>query len=313
MIRMHYLSRLMPLALALVMLLSCCPVFRGAAEEGTRLAALNCGKADCLLLLTGGQAYLVDAGLEQTFPHLLAMLEEYGVTSLDGVFLTHCHKDHYGGLLLLAKSGIPVKCWYAPAIYDELPDGGHPAELAAAARGAQVTWLQAGDTVPTANGAFTVLGPVVTDTENENNNSLVMRFACDDGSILFAGDMKEEEEITLLERGLLTHCDILKCGHHGDGGATKKALLNAVTPKAALISTCTAEEPDTPSPKTLERLVKMGCSVTVTQNVRDAAEMTLRAGTVTVRDVAFSALPERTFIQLRFSFLISPRYRPIWP
>ena len=266
----------------------------GTAETDTRLICLNVGKADCLLLLSGEQAYLIDTGYEQTFPLLLSMLEEYHVTALDGVFLTHAHKDHYGGMKLLAASDIQVNAWYASAISFDLPKDGHPAEEAARIAGKEVIWLSRGDVISLDNGgSFTVLGPVKVNEENENNNSLVMRFECADGSILFTGDMKEEEEESLLAAGLLEHADLLKCGHHGDGGATKKALLGAVTPKAAVISTCTGEEPDTPSAKVLQRLNEAGCQVAVTQDAQDALECVLQDGNVTVIDVAFSALPPR--------------------
>ena len=277
-----------------LLLLAVHPLFPAAADEGTRLVALNAGKADCLLLLSGDQAFLIDTGLEQTWPLLKAMLEEYHVQSLDGVFLTHCHKDHYGSIMQLAASDIPVGRWYAPSIYHNLPDDMHPAQAAAGVRGESVEWLSAGDVIVLSNGAsFTVLGPVTENRENENNNSLVMRFACQDGSILLCGDMKSEEEAALLSRGSFTQCDILKCGHHGDGKATGEELLNAVRPKHALICTSSAEEPDTPSWNTVRRLEKAGCRITVTQDAEDAVEMTLLDGDVAVRSVAFAALPER--------------------
>ena len=82
----------------------------GVAEEapGTRLIALNIGKADCLLLLFDDQAYLIDGGWEQTYGTLHEALQRYGITRLNGVFLTHCDRDHYGGLLRLASDDIPV-------------------------------------------------------------------------------------------------------------------------------------------------------------------------------------------------------------
>ena len=94
----------------------------GAAEEmyGTHLIALNVGKADCLLLLFDDQAYLIDGGWEQTYGTLREALQRYGVTRLNGVFLTHCDRDHYGGLLRLAAEDIPVDAWYASSVYHSL-------------------------------------------------------------------------------------------------------------------------------------------------------------------------------------------------
>ena len=81
-----------------------------------KLLCLNIGKADCMLLLWQDQAYLIDGGYYQTWPALETALSQYQVTHLNGVFLTHCHKDHFGGLYALAASDVPVDAWYAPAL-----------------------------------------------------------------------------------------------------------------------------------------------------------------------------------------------------
>lgn len=264
------------------------------ADESVRLICLNIGKADCMLLLCGEDAYLIDAGYEQTYPALEKMLAHYGVTALQGVFLTHCHTDHYGGLEQLAKSTIPVAHWYAAEIcYDVKPEK-HPLVRAAALRGQKAEFLKSGDTVTAGEGAvFSVLGPVETNTENENNNSLVMRFSSPQGSILLCGDMKEDEEITLLSRGLINDCDVLKVGHHGDGSAAKKALLRVVRSKIALILTDTREEKDTPASSTLSRLSQAGCKVYVSQDMSDGMEVTLRNGEAAVSDLTWQDTPAR--------------------
>lgn len=265
-----------------------------ADGENVRLICLNIGKADCMLLLWEEKAFLIDTGYEQNFPALLSMLDQYRVSHLNGVFLTHCHQDHQGGLQLLAESNIPVDAWYAAEIYyDEKPEK-HAAALAAGIRGESVIWLQSEDVIPAGNNAFfKVLGPVTQNTENENNNSLVLRFSSPHGSILLAGDMKEEEEKELQNRGLLDASTVLKVGHHGDSGATKKGFLSVVKPKAALISTNTQEESDTPAESTLTRLYQAGCQVYVTQDAHDALEATLENGQVTVRDISWENVPER--------------------
>ena len=91
-----------------LMLLTLLPLCAGCAASdegaGTQLIALNIGKADCLLLQTQGKAYLIDTGWERTSAAMLELLRRSGVTHLDGVFLSHCDRDHYGGLQALAQS-----------------------------------------------------------------------------------------------------------------------------------------------------------------------------------------------------------------
>ena len=157
-------------------------------ESEVRFTCLNIGKGDCMLLQWEDQAYLIDAGYSQTWKALETALAQCGVTHLNGVFLTHCHKDHVGGVYGLAQSDVTVDAWYAPALYYTMNADVHPAQWAAEYQGKTVTWLRAGDVVGAGEGyTFTVLGPLSVNQDNENNNSLVMRFASPAGSILLAG------------------------------------------------------------------------------------------------------------------------------
>ena len=202
----------------------------------------------CLLLLFDDQAYLIDGGWEQTYGTLHEALQRYGITRLNGVFLTHCDRDHYGGLLRLASDDIPVDAWYAASIYHDIPSSGHPLVDAAATRSESVRWLNAGDVLELGStGTLTVLGPLTKNIENENNNSLVFSVETADGFLLFTGDMKLEEEAELLTAGLISGADVLKVPFHGDNTASSESFVQAVMPQIALICTSTREEPDTPA------------------------------------------------------------------
>ncbi len=286
--------RRMTLPLVLMLLLCLALPATASGEEGVTLVCLNVGKADCLLLTTGDKAFLIDTGYDYTYPALEAMLKHYGVSRLDGVFLTHCHEDHEGGLDALSKSDLEIGAWYAPAIYTGVSDSKHPAVLAAQNRNDTVTFLSQGNVVDAGGGAaFTVLGPLSEDSENENNNSLVMRFDSPHGSILLTGDMKADEEAELLYAKLIAPADVLKVGHHGDSGATTASLLTAVSPKIALISTRNAEETDTPAPSTLYRLKQAGAQTYVTEDTDSAIEVTLRDGEATAKYAAWEELPAK--------------------
>ena len=266
---------------------------RSQGDDGeVKLLCLNIGKADCMLLMWEDQAYLIDAGYAQTYAALETALKQNGVTYLSGVFLTHCHEDHDGGLYALAMNDVQVDAWYAPSIYYELDAEGHSAQIAAALRGQEVTWLNAGDVINAGKGcSFTVLGPLTVNEDNENNNSLVMRFASPEGSILFGGDMKEEEEYELLAANAFTASDVLKVGHHGDNKTATAAMLNVVRPQVSLIMTNSQEEPDTPASSTIKRLNAVGSAVYVSQDAHDAMLVTLKDGGVTVEDVLWEGVP----------------------
>lgn len=288
-------NRLFVLLMILCGLIPCATAGSGAAQKNAvKLYCLNIGKADCMLLLCGDKTYLIDSGYEHSFPALKTALSQLNITHLDGVFLSHCHQDHAGGLLQLFESDLAIDKIYAADIYYDVKENKHPAVLAAKERNMKVHFLRQGDIVTIdEDTSFTVLGPVHRDEENENNNSLVMRFASPHGSILFAGDMKLEEESDLLERNLFSPCDVLKCGHHGDDKATSTALIRALRPQCAVILTDSREEKDTPSMDTLNRLRSYKVTPYVSQDSQDALCLTLFNGDVQVEDVAWPSIPKR--------------------
>lgn len=78
------------------------------------------------------------------------------------------------------------------------------------------------------------------DFDNQNNHSLITRIDFGTSSFLFMGDA-EEAGIELLVSyygklpGGLLDVDVLQVGHHGSQNATTQELLDAVTPRIAVI------------------------------------------------------------------------------
>ena len=269
--------------LATLLFLAAVPARAENTENGVQMVVLSVGKGDCILLKLGSACYLVDTGFKRTADQMMAMLAHEGVSRLNGVFLTHNHKDHYGGLKTLSKSNIPIDAFYTSAYCVDGINGDHPAVDAAARRGMTVQLLKSGDKVPVSDDVcFEVLGPTKLSNDNENNNSLVMRLTTPDGSILLTGDMKHEEEYQLISQSLLSAADVLKVAFHGDNTSTSTSFLDIVKPRAAIISTSSQEEPDTPAKDTLRRLASIGCPVYVTQNAVSAIRVTLSGGAITV-------------------------------
>lgn len=249
------------------------------AEGEVALTAISVGKGDALLLEIGAQRYLIDTGRPWAWGRLSSAFSELGVTRLDAVILTHTDKDHAGGLSLLAQSGIDVDAWYAASIYaSPKKEEKHPMVLAAALCGQQVQFLEAGDAIPCDVGTISVLAPLELDSENENNNSLVLFVDTEEGALLLTGDMELEEEAQLLASGADVDADVLKVPHHGEDDATGQALARAVSPKLAVICTDSGEEPDTPDPKVLATLEAVGAAVAVTQDAEMAVRVTLTDG-----------------------------------
>ena len=265
--------RLLTAAIILPMLL---PVLlpAPAACEGEAvplsLLAINVRKADALLLRSGESAYLIDTGTEDSFEKLYSVLKQEGITRLTGVIVTHTDKDHSGGLEQLVDSDIEIGNVYASAYFKKKKISKHPAVKALQGTGTEVIFLSGGDE----------LGPLEKDEDKENNNSLVLLAEGGGGSMLLAGDMEFPEEDSLLAAGVISHADVIKIANHGEDDATSNALINAVRPSLAVISTNTADEPDTPSKRVMALLKSWVIPVLVTQDTENGVLVTISDGEI---------------------------------
>lgn len=275
----RWMKTLLTLTCSLALLTSC------AAAE-TRALFINVRKADAALIEVSGRRYLVDTGHKDSLEHLQRVLETYGVSHVDGIFITHTDKDHVGGLKKLLKGGFKADMLYAPALHSEKSTEKHPVYEASEKYGVPLTWLNAGDVINAGDGAsFTVLGPLKKDPDKENNNSLVMHLVTPDGSILLTGDMELPEEADLLEAGLIPRADVLKVPNHGEEDATGRQFALTVQPKWAVISTNTIDEPDTPDEKVLRNLTQARASIAVTQNAEVGIQFILDNGKIDAQQI----------------------------
>ena len=262
----------------------------GSSGEGGQtggemtLLSINVRKADAHLLRCGDEIYLIDTGTKAEFESLYKVLQEQGITRLNGVILTHTHSDHAGGLKDLLQSDIRVDHVYASAFYTD-KDKKHPAVKAlkkADRDEEEVIWLKAGDTLPFGDGTLQVIGPLEPNEELENNNSLVLLASAGGGSLLLTGDMEFPEEASLIHAGAIPKVDVIKIGNHGEDDATSTDLIRAAEPSIAVISTNTQDEPDTPSPRVLRLLETWNVTVYQTQDTENGILLTFRDGEIRV-------------------------------
>ena len=234
-----------------------------AGEDVLRVLFINVGKADAILVQYGGATVLIDTGTEESAPNLLGALGFMGVEGLDGVALTHTHKDHIGGFPYLAAA-LPVKRVYGAVYSENKKKGGNRITEAAEEAEVPLTRLAVGDALPLGGGvAFEVIGPRVFNAEDDNDNSLILKLICNGRTLLFTGDMQVAEEETLLSAGVELSADVLKVGNHGNPDATGDAFGRAVAPSIAVIPTNTEEDEDSANPRVYAALP--GADVRVTQ------------------------------------------------
>lgn len=215
-------------------------------RNNAAMVFVDVGQGDCLHIRTpGGKNYLIDGGGAENFnvgkKTLLPYLLNNGVTRLDGAFVTHLHRDHYGGIMELSRE-IPIDRLYtyegnrirAP---DVVRDTGFSEEA--------LIFLGRGDRIVLEDGIrIDVLYPprfdddtyrdMASEEADENRSSLLMRLSFHGISALMTGDLGKEGEEEIL-RSYLPPADILKVGHHGSRFSTSDDFLREVNPAAAVI------------------------------------------------------------------------------
>jgi competence protein ComEC len=197
--------------------------------SGLEVVFLNAGQADAAIVNVSGGAYAVDVGAGTAAADYFL---HYGI-SPGGVFLTHPHSDHAGGIdNVLALSGSSVL--YLPSGWDEVRADATLRDMEARARAAgwSVEYLAAGDTITLSDGVTAE----VTNPErghapggaNSLSMALVVKYG--EGSVYFTGDLPLSNDAALLP-----DCDVLKVPHHGGKGYMSAASLELISPSAAII------------------------------------------------------------------------------
>lgn len=226
--------------------------------DATEVHFIDVGQGDAALLLSGGQAVLIDAGTAESASALVRYLDERGVRSLYAVIASHPHSDHIGGMAAVL-SAFPAEHFYMgpetqnTAAYEDMLD-------ALEAQGVQPAIPADGDTLRLDSGAtVTFLGPADdVSAENMNDRSLIALFSTGAEQVLFMGDAEAAAEQSLLAHHPELTCDILKVGHHGAATSSTPAFLSAIQPSVAVISCGVDNDYGHPSDQTLQNLSLAG-------------------------------------------------------
>lgn len=201
------------------------------------------GQGDATLVATpNGKYYMIDGGgLTRTgkpvaersvFPFLTAE----GISHIDGLFSTHMHLDHYGGLAALAGE----------CSVDTIYSCGGKASTAAArtldsvvsAERLPVRYLKCGDVLRLDDEVTAyILSPQIGRESPVNERSLVMKIVYRETSFLLLADIAAEtEELLVKQYGTFLQSDIVKVAHHGSRSSSSTAFIAETRPAFAVVS-----------------------------------------------------------------------------
>ena len=219
-------------------------------RDACRLTVLDVGQGQSLLLQSGSESLLIDCGGGSGEAASDAAAEELlsqNRFQLDGCAFTHFDADHMNGAgYLLGRVGTR---WLA------LP-GENPGLTDRAETAISVT---ADKEIPFGRGVLRLMP--YTGSNSGQENSMVILFESKSCVILVTGDLDLAGERRLLETHSLPKADLLVVGHHGSKNATSEELLQAVSPRAAVISVGKNNHYGHPTQEVLDRLQNAGCTV----------------------------------------------------
>jgi len=216
-----------------------------------------------------------DAGRSTIVPYLRS---RGGALAL--LVITHADADHAGGAATVLSSMRP------PAMTEPGFASGTDtyARALATARQLHTAWrrARAGDVIVVDGVTLRVLAPDsawMAAQQNPNSACVVVRLEYGGATMLLTGDADAAEERWLLDRSpALLGADLLKVSHHGSASGTSVEFLEAVAPRAALVSVAARNVYGHPIPAVMRRLIEHGATVLRTDQLGTIVARTDGAG-----------------------------------
>jgi competence protein ComEC len=259
------------LSAACLLIISFAPIRR---SDATRLTFVDVGQGDCTLVtLASGGTILIDGGgtHDNRFDIgrrvVAPFLWGQGVRRLDIVILSHPHPDHMNGLLFELAAFDIGQVW-THGFDRDLPGYDAFRRIIARRNITQRTVSAATPDVRIGTAVISVLHPaegfIATDGKAyaaENNRSLVVRIADENGAYLFTGDIGAPVEELLLQNRAAVKCNVLKVPHHGSKSSSSSAFLAAAGPAVAVVCVGDRNLYGHPAAEVLERYSRAGARI----------------------------------------------------
>ena len=233
-----------------------------ASESGgafLNVDIIDVGQGLSVLITTEDGALLYDGGPGDASSKVVSFIRQRGIASIDYVIASHYDEDHLNGVIG-AIHAFDVKNVIGPD-YTTDTNVYSSFRRAVEEEGPAFTYAEAGTAYQMGSALIQILMPLMPSYEDENDYSVVIKVTKDGRSVLLTGDCTSlgEGDMILAQEDLKS--DILVLGHHGSGGSTSQAFLDAVDPSIAVISCGVGNPYGHPDQFVMDRLSERGLSL----------------------------------------------------
>lgn len=238
-----------------------------AEHAQTEVHFIDVGQGDSTLVISQGEAMLIDSGDKDDSNKIEKYLEKQGATELRYLIATHPHADHIGEMseiidqFQVDKFIMPkVKADMTPTttIYEKMLKS-------IKAKGLKITQAKPME-FELGNCKVELFTPK-KDYDDLNNYSTLVKITDGENSFLITGDCETAEEKDILSQGYDVSAKVLKAGHHGSSTSSGVDFLNKVMPRYAVISCGKGNKYGHPHEETVTRLKKYASHLYVTADV----------------------------------------------
>ena len=235
--------------------------YSGEVSEEQRLSVhyIDVGQADSTLLISQGDAMLIDGGNAEDSSLIYSYLSDYNVKELDYVIATHPHEDHMGGLTAALEKA-KVGRIYLP---DAENDGAFYKKFIKKAqdKNIEMTYAQNGESFSLGACDVTLFVAEDMDKDNLNNTSVMAKVVCGNKAFLFTGDAEREAEAKVIEQGADLSASVLKAPHHGSDTSSSYQFLREVMPEIIVVSSGKGNSYGHPHKEVMSRYNDLGAKV----------------------------------------------------
>ena len=230
-------------------------------SSNSEIHFINTGNSDAILIIKDNKAALIDGGDNDDEDLVSSYIKKQGISELEYVFATHPHADHIGGLDRVAKE-IKINNLYVSN--GEADTKSYRDFInAAVSKGLYPSVPLLKSKFDLAGSTFEVLS--VANTNEPNNNSIVLLYTNGNDKILLMGDAEKEVEQNLNVGDI----DLLKVGHHGSYSSSSKPFIDKINPEYAVILVGEDNKYGHPHKETMDTLKEKGIEVHRSDECRD--------------------------------------------